>query len=537
MAYFGTFDVQGDHVIHRVESSLFPDWSGQQQVRPYTLAGDTLTLHTPPMHLAAGDVTNSLVWKRQADAAKDRGILPAGSLVSLATVSAVQANAKPVLSLTQTSLPAVAQHMFALMLRNVTTDGYVLDDPSGVSSKPGCIIAAPSFPRNTPRVDQDYVFNWVRDAAITAIEIATAEAPPGYPGGVQTLKDYVTFAQICQQNAQPTKGHGVFTVDGQPRPWTEQSDGPALQTIAMLAAWDKLDAPTQAIASSVIGTNLAYLLAEYKNPTTNLWEEHYGLSFFARSVQLRCFQEILANGIGILVPAGTAEAIAWLQDALARHWNGSYYVTMLAPPAPGNAQASALPNSAGYDPNIDIVCASLYGAVPATDTKLLATAARLRDQWANPDSPQVYPINLGDQARGIGPLLGRYPGDTYDGDMADQSAGRHPWALCTCNLAELYFRVASAVAATGQLPLDDQSRPFFSQIGVDATTAMADARAALADAGTRMLRAVVFHSDHLELSEQFDGVGGYEKSVTNLTWSYAAFLSAVRAMTAHAVLG
>jgi glucoamylase len=31
------------------------------------------------------------------------------------------------------------------------------------------------------------------------------------------------------------------------------------------------------------------------------------------------------------------------------------------------------------------------------------------------------------------------------------------------------------------------------------------------------------------LSEQFDGVTGYEKSVKNLTWSYAAFLSAVRA--------
>ena len=44
-----------------------------------------------------------------------------------------------------------------------------------------------------------------------------------------------------------------------------------------------------------------------------------------------------------------------------------------------------------------------------------------------------------------------------------------------------------------------------------------------------MLRAVVAHSDHLELSEQLDGVTGYERSVRDLTWSYAAFLSAVRA--------
>jgi glucoamylase len=44
-----------------------------------------------------------------------------------------------------------------------------------------------------------------------------------------------------------------------------------------------------------------------------------------------------------------------------------------------------------------------------------------------------------------------------------------------------------------------------------------------------MLRALIYHSDNLELSEQFDRDSGFEKSVSNLTWSYAAFLSAVRA--------
>jgi glucoamylase len=44
-----------------------------------------------------------------------------------------------------------------------------------------------------------------------------------------------------------------------------------------------------------------------------------------------------------------------------------------------------------------------------------------------------------------------------------------------------------------------------------------------------MVRAVVYHSDNLELSEQFDGTTGFERSVHNLTWSYAAYLSAMRA--------
>ena len=47
-----------------------------------------------------------------------------------------------------------------------------------------------------------------------------------------------------------------------------------------------------------------------------------------------------------------------------------------------------------------------------------------------------------------------------------------------------------------------------------------------------MLQAVVFHSDHFELSEQFDASSGFEKSVSNLSWSYASFLSALRAKNA-----
>ena len=55
---------------------------------------------------------------------------------------------------------------------------------------------------------------------------------------------------------------------------------------------------------------------------------------------------------------------------------------------------------------------------------------------------------------------------------------------------------------------------------------------ALQAVGDQMLQAVIFHSDNLELSEQFDATTGYEKSVSNLPWSYGSFLAAVRARTA-----
>ena len=128
-------------------------------------------------------------------------------------------------------------------------------------------------------------------------------------------------------------------------------------------------------------------------------------------------------------------------------------------------------------------------------------------------------------------MLGRYPGDTYDGDT-DAQVGDHPWAVSTANLAELYYRLAKQVTSAGTVPLDGLSAAFFSQIAVDASTAPAAAAAALQTAGDQMLQAVVFHSDHLELSEQFDAITGFEKSVANLSWSYASFLSAVRAKNA-----
>jgi len=421
----------------------------------------------------------------------------------------------------QSDLAMIAPYMFWLMFRDIASDGFVFEDPvnTGVLSQPGCVLASPSWENTTTNVSQDYVYNWTRDAAITAIELAAGPLPTTQP-----LIDYVQFAQTCQ-NAANAIGHfdrASFLINGTPRDWTDQTDGPALQTVAILQLYAQLDAPTQATANTLIAANLNFLQNAYQGQTYNLWEEEYGSSFFARSVQLQCFQAITANTAGIVVPAWLSTAIPWLQNALASHWNGQYYQSML--PVPTDYRAP-------YDPNIDIVMAAVYGAIAVTDTKLLATAAQLRSQWADSSSTYFYPINGTDQQRGIGPLLGRYPGDVYDGDT-DAQVGDHPWAVSTANFAELYYRLAGQVTIAGTAPLDSLSAGFFSQVGVDASTTPAAAAAALQAAGDQMLQALIFHSDNLELSEQFDATSGYEKSVSNLSWSYAAFLSAIRARTA-----
>ena len=65
LAYFGTYEVQGQSVVHRIEGSLYQNWAGESQVRPFTAESGELVLRTPPMRLADGStVVNELAWRR-----------------------------------------------------------------------------------------------------------------------------------------------------------------------------------------------------------------------------------------------------------------------------------------------------------------------------------------------------------------------------------------------------------------------------------------------------------------------------------------
>jgi glucoamylase len=448
-------------------------------------------------------------------------------------------------ALLQTDLAVVAPYMLQLMLRNVATSGFTFvappspSDPPGSPprlSRPGCILASPSYPVNLPSVNQDYVHHWVRDAAVAAIEMSHNPVALG-PGGVsQQLCDYVAFSRTCQDDAIENDCfyRAAFRIDGTIRPgWSDQKDGPALQELAFVEALPRLDEASKATARAVAQVDVDRIVAGWADDTDTRspWEEIVGASF-ARAAQLRCLQEVTSsNALGLTVPAGLDDAIAGLTDALASHWSPAdrWYASV-------RLLAGSTTDLDGYDPNADVVMACIYGAVPCTDPKLLATAAKVRAQY-DVGGAGEYPINVADRARGVGPLIGRYPSDIYDGDTSDdvQHPTRgHPWALCTANFAELYYRLARRFDDGDGVPWDELSGPFFAQVGLDAATVDDGAQAAavaeqLRGAGDRMLQALIYHSDDYELSEQFDAGTGYEKSVTNLTWSYAAYLSAVRA--------
>jgi len=66
VAYFGSYDVDeaAGTVTHHMRGSLFPNWVGQDLVRFYEVAGNRLTLRTPPMPAAGKSFTGVLVWER-----------------------------------------------------------------------------------------------------------------------------------------------------------------------------------------------------------------------------------------------------------------------------------------------------------------------------------------------------------------------------------------------------------------------------------------------------------------------------------------
>ncbi|MGE5601654.1 MAG: lipocalin-like domain-containing protein [Nitrososphaerales archaeon] len=66
LAYFGTYGVHEDQgiVVHHLEASLVPDWTGRDQVRQFALEGDRLTLTTPPTLFGGIARVATLVWER-----------------------------------------------------------------------------------------------------------------------------------------------------------------------------------------------------------------------------------------------------------------------------------------------------------------------------------------------------------------------------------------------------------------------------------------------------------------------------------------
>jgi hypothetical protein len=65
LSYSGSYEILPDRVIHYVDISLFPNWSGTVQERFYVMEGDRLELSSAPIPAPGdGGPRAHLVWER-----------------------------------------------------------------------------------------------------------------------------------------------------------------------------------------------------------------------------------------------------------------------------------------------------------------------------------------------------------------------------------------------------------------------------------------------------------------------------------------
>jgi hypothetical protein len=64
ISYCGTYEIEQDTVIHHIELSFFPNWSGVAQRRMLSFDGNRLSLSTPPISVGGIEQTHHLIWER-----------------------------------------------------------------------------------------------------------------------------------------------------------------------------------------------------------------------------------------------------------------------------------------------------------------------------------------------------------------------------------------------------------------------------------------------------------------------------------------
>ena len=172
------------------------------------------------------------------------------------------------------------------------------------------------------------------------------------------------------------------------------------------------------------------------------------------------------------------------------------------------------------------------------DDRVLASVHPLVESFRS-----IYKINSMTQdkkGRPLGLAIGRYQEDTYDGVYNSRG---NPWYLATAAIAEYCYKVSLSFKKKGIVPVTQRSLSFFkdflglSSVYPGAVYAEGDDQynaihEALLNTGDSYLRRVMIHSRAGRLPEEYTRDEGNERGAKDLTWSYAAVLTAAEARNA-----
>ncbi|KAH7394976.1 glucoamylase I precursor [Phaeosphaeria sp. MPI-PUGE-AT-0046c] len=457
------------------------------------------------------------------------------------------------------------------LLANVAPGGR---NVAGKGVVPGTVVASPS------QENPDYWYQWVRDAAITMNSLVDlyADDPSSSLGAkLSTILDaYVSLQSDIQHTSNPSGsfddlsglGEPKFGIDGKPftgswgRP---QRDGPALRALTIMhylreynashpSLWSSNDADDffkpfyQATLppNSVIKADLEYVSHHWNESGFDLWEEVEGLHFFNLMVSARSLREgsDLARSFG---DHGAAEwymeQATYIEKLLSKFWNPNknHLVETLWSKRSG-LDCGLLLGSLHSSPYTTTSAESVYP--PWSDgilVSLLELARDQRDRFPINSRPDEDRGNDVEQSIFDGTGIGRYPEDVYDGYGTSNNGG-NPWFLCTSSAAEILYRSAAHFSTSANLTITPLALPFYKSLlassNIDVSAGTFGPDDALFDlvilklkfVGDGFLEVVKSHVDaEGSMSEQFDRQTGYMRGARDLTWSYGAFLGAVRA--------
>ncbi|KAJ5630604.1 Glycoside hydrolase family 13 [Penicillium longicatenatum] len=409
------------------------------------------------------------------------------------------------------------------VLDNIGADGSKV---SGASS--GVVVASPS------KVNPDYFYTWTRDAALT-LKVLVDRFIAGDSSLESTIQQYISAQAKLQTVSNPSgdlsNGSGLgepkFNVDitaftgdwGRP-----QRDGPALRATALIAYGKHLvSAGQESLVTSniwpIVQNDLNYV-AQYWNQTGfDLWEEVQGSSFFTIAAQHRALVEgsAFAQSLGQSCTGCDSQApqvLCFLQD----FWNGSSVVSNLANDGRSGLDANSLISSIQtFDPEAacDDTTFQPCSARALSNHKLVVDSFR-----------SIYTVNSGKSA-GEAVAIGRYAEDTYQGG--------NPWYLATLAAAEQLYDALYQWDKQGSIAVTQASLPFFQALVSSAATGTYSSSSSTYSSLTSAVKTYAdgfvsivqqYTPSNGSLAEQFTRDSGVPTSAGDLTWSYAAFLTA-----------
>lgn len=353
------------------------------------------------------------------------------------------------------------------------------------------------------------------------------------------IDDYVSaqaqLQEVTNPSGSPTSG-GLgepkfhvnltqFTGDwGRP-----QRDGPPLRATALsvYANWlisNDQQAKAEDEVWPVIAKDLAYTVKYWNQTGFDLWEEVHGSSFFTLAASHRALVEgaALAETLGKEC-AGCADSAPQVLCFAQSFWisNGGYI----------DSNINVNDGRTGKDANS--ILSSLHTFDSAADkctgsTFQPCSSRALSNHKAVVDSfRSEYSINDG-IARGRAVAVGRYSEDVY--------YNGNPWYLATLAAAEQLYAAVYQWNSIGSITVDDVSKGFFADLLPDLAAgtyesgsadfgAVVDAVRAYADDFVSVVQK--YTPADGSLAEQFGRDDAAPLSARDLTWSYAAFLTAV----------